>query len=92
LSCKFAEQTTFLDKGRICKLDGSACFNYDKPEIVGKCPTIRKHSRGELIGGTPALDYPGLPKCFRQGPYGTFSAGMPPEYLKGKLRREKSET
>lgn len=36
----------WLSKGRVCALDGLICHNYDKPELVAKCPAIKALRRG----------------------------------------------
>jgi hypothetical protein len=90
-NCDFAEISEVLDKGRICRLDNSACFNYDKLELVKNCPTLKDFQRGELVGKTPAMDYREMPHVVRTGKYGNFVTGMPPEYLTGNLRAKKKE-
>jgi len=87
LGCEFAEKKDFLEKGRICKLDGCVCHNFEDDEVVKKCPSLNAYLRGEPVGKVLNLDYKGIPKCFRKGKYGTFNGGMPPEYLKGKIER-----
>jgi len=87
--CEFAEQSPLLLKGRICKLDHVLCTNFDNVELVEKCPTLNAFKSGEPVGKIVNMDYRGIPKCFRKGKFGTFDAGMPPEYLRGQIRRKK---
>jgi len=91
MACEFAEMSVFLSVGRICKLDHSACFNYDKPELVITCPALVAFRQGKPVGETPNMDYAGVPHVVRTGPYGDFVTGMPPNYLTGKIRAEKGE-
>jgi len=92
MSCEFAEEIETIFKARRCRLDGTTCTNWDNPELVKTCPTLQDYKAGNPLGGTPALNYPGIPKCLRKGRYSTFSAGMPPEYLMGRLRTRKENS
>jgi len=84
--CEFAEESSLLHIGRICRLDQCVCFNFDKTELIVKCPTLEAHKRGEPVGKTPNLNYAGMPHVVRRGRYGDFVTGMPPEYLTGKAK------
>jgi hypothetical protein len=46
-NCEHADQPICEDyKGRYCKLtDRQLCWNYDKPELVEKCPILEEHKR-----------------------------------------------
>jgi len=88
MTCEFAEQSPFLREGKICKLDHLLCTNFDNAELVEKCPTLIAFRGGEPVGKIVDLDYKGIPKCFREGKFGTFNAGMPPEYLRGMIKRK----
>jgi hypothetical protein len=89
MSCEFAEVSEFLSVGRVCRLDHSACFNFDKSGLVASCPTLDAHRQGKPVGETPNLDYPGVPHVVRTGPHGDFVTGMPPNYLQGNIRVKK---
>ncbi len=80
-----------LTLGRLCTLDHSACFNSDKPDLVDRCPTLKAYLRGEPVGQTPDLDYPGVAHVVRSGPLRDFVVGMPPEYLTGRLKKAEAE-
>jgi hypothetical protein len=86
MTCEFAENVTFLEKGRICKLDGLVCHNFEDDNVVKQCPSLNAFRNGEPVGKIVCMDYKGIPKCFRSGKFGTFDGGMPPEYLN---KREK---
>lgn len=45
--CKHAGEPMAEDfKGRFCKLtDKQLCWNYDKPELVQKCPVLGANKR-----------------------------------------------
>jgi len=91
LTCEFAEKAEGMMLGCICKLNRISCFNADKDDVVVNCPTLGRFQRGELVPGTPALDYPGVPHVVRQGKYGSFNPGMPFEYLRGNLNAKNAK-
>jgi hypothetical protein len=86
-SCSFAQKDPCLQLGRVCRLDQGACFHYEDPELVQKCPSRLAHLRGEPVGATPNLNYPGVPHVVESGPVNDHVLGMPPEYLAGRIKR-----
>lgn len=44
--CEHALRGDWLSKGRVCALDGLICHNYDKHELVAKCPAKKKLKPG----------------------------------------------
>jgi len=60
-ACGFAERDLSLQCGRVCRLDHVACFHYEDPALVQQCPSRLAHLRGEPVGATPDLNYPGVP-------------------------------
>ncbi len=87
MTCEFAEKVTFLDKGRICKLDHIVCHNFEDDDVVKQCPSLNAFQKGEPVGKIVCMDYKGIPKCFRKGKFGTFDGGMPLPYLNKRERR-----
>ncbi len=85
--CSFSAEDPVLEFGRTCTLDHGACFNSDKSELVDRCPTLLAYLRGEPVGQTPDLDYPGVAHVVRSGSERDFIVGMPPEYLTGRLKK-----
>jgi hypothetical protein len=86
-SCEFAEPDPCLQDGRICKLDHGACFNYSRPKLVDRCPSRLAYLRGEPVGTTPDLGFPGVPHVVESGPVVDRVLGMPLEYLAGRIKR-----
>jgi len=85
--CTFSKEDHSLQQGRVCSLDQGACFNFSKPELVEKCPTLQAHMKGEPVGATPDLDYPGVPHVVESGPATDHVLGMPTEYLAGRVKK-----
>lgn len=91
-NCAYAKKIKIpgIKTGQICLIDRALCQNYNKPELVKKCPTLKDLAAGKIPFGdkTPAPGYPGIPHVIRKGPFGYFVTGYPPEYLRGKIRKK----
>lgn len=85
--CSFAVRNPQLQLGRVCRLDHGACFNFCRPELIRSCPTLQAHLRGEPVGATPDLDYPGVLHVIESGPLNDRVLGMPLEHLSWRLRK-----
>ncbi len=47
--CPYAQAAPFCQVGRMCQLDSMYCANWDKPELVARCPTLNDpHYNKEL--------------------------------------------
>jgi len=85
--CSFAEKDPCLRDGRVCRLDHIACFHYEDPALVQKCPSRLAYLRGEPVGAMPNLDYPGVPHVIESGPLNDHVLGMPLEYLASRVKK-----
>jgi len=47
MTCPHAEKVGCLTLGRICKLDGQTCFNFDVDAVVTVCPAKLKKEGGK---------------------------------------------
>ena len=43
--CVWSETETGLGLGRRCKLDQCLCFLFGRPELVGKCPVLKRSGK-----------------------------------------------
>jgi hypothetical protein len=87
MPCEHALEQEGMVIGRLCGISKTYCANWNR-EDTDKCPTKETFQETKVNTSiTPDMGYPGIPKCFRTGSYGGFDGGMPPNYLKGKLRK-----
>ncbi len=88
--CEHAERQTLI-LGAVCVLDHSFCSNFCRQDLINCCPTLRAMKNGEPVGKIMDFGYVGPKHVVRTGPYGSFAAQMPPEYMMGDLRKEKKK-
>jgi hypothetical protein len=89
-ACNFALKDPHLQIGRVCQLDHMYCSNFSDLKLIERCPTLLAHLRGEPVGQTPNLDFPGVPHVIESGPTADHVRGMPTEFMPGRMKKGSS--